>query len=180
MDTAGHGEAAWREIYDAGQDMEIIAYGLEALGAMRIEKGHVAGPEFDGRTTLEDLGLGRMASTKKHFIGRAMLGREGLVDPARPKLVGLESVSGVPLRGGSQIVEQAKPNGAGKMPMLGHITSTTYSPVLGKNIALALVQGGLEREGQMLYAAHPLRGEHTPVRVVQPVFFDPEGERVRG
>ena len=177
---AGHGEAAWQQIYDAGQDMEIIAYGLEALGAMRIEKGHVAGPEFDGRTTLEDLGLGRMASTKKHFIGRAMLGREGLFDPARPKLVGLESVSGVPLRGGSQIVEQAKPNGAGKMPMLGHVTSTTYSPVLGKNIALALVQGGLEREGQMLYAAHPLRGEHTPVRVVQPVFFDPEGERVRG
>jgi sarcosine oxidase subunit alpha len=175
---AGHGEAAWQEIYDAGQDMEMIAYGLEALGALRVEKGHVAGPEMDGRTTLEDIGLGRMASTKKQFIGRAMLGREGLVDPARAKLVGLESVSGVPLRGGSQIVEQANPGAA--CQMIGHITSTTYSPMLGKNVALALVQGGLEREGQTLYAAYPLRDEHTPVRVVHPVFFDPEGERLRG
>ncbi len=177
---AGHGAAAWQEIYDAGQDMEIIAYGVEALGALRVEKGHVAGPEMDGRTTLDDLSLGRMASTKKQFIGRAMLGREGLVDPARAKLVGLESVSGVPLRAGSQLVKPAKPNSAGRTPMLGHISSTTYSPVLGKNVALALVQGGLEREGQTLYAANPLRGEHTPVRVVQPVFFDPEGKRVRG
>ena len=176
---AGHGAAAWQEIYDAGQDMEIIAYGVEALGALRVEKGHVAGPEMDGRTTLDDIGLGRMASTKKQFIGRAMLGREGLVDPARPKLVGLESVSGAPLCGGSQIVEQASPNIAPPVPMLGHITSTTYSPMLEKNVALALIQGGLERAGQTLYAANPLRGEHTPVRVVHPVFFDPDGERLR-
>ena len=66
---------------------------------------------------------------------------------------------------------------------LSQINTTMFRyrhTVLGKNVALALVQGGLEREGQTLYAANPLRGEHTPVRVVQPVFFDPEGERVRG
>ena len=40
-------------------------YGLEALGTLRIEKGHVTGAELDGRMSLDDAGLGKMASSKK-------------------------------------------------------------------------------------------------------------------
>ena len=47
-------------------------YGLEALGALRIEKGHVTGAELDGRMTIDDVGLGKMASTKKSYIGSSM------------------------------------------------------------------------------------------------------------
>ena len=47
-------------------------YGLEALGALRIEKGHVTGAELDGRVTADDAGLGKMTSVKKSYIGSAM------------------------------------------------------------------------------------------------------------
>ena len=73
----------------AGAAFDIVPYGMEALGVLRIEKGHVAGPELDGRTTARDLGLGRMLSTRKAFIGQTLMARPGLADPQRPALVGL-------------------------------------------------------------------------------------------
>ena len=82
----------WRaSLMQAGEPFGIVPYGTEALGVMRIEKGHVAGNELDGRTTADDLGLGRMMSSKKDFIGRVMATRPGLADPKRPKLVWLAS-----------------------------------------------------------------------------------------
>ena len=84
------GDALIRHLFDAGQPFEVTPYGSEALGVMRIEKGHPAGNELNGQTTAADLGLGRMMSKKKDFIGRIMAQRQGLVDPARPTLVGLK------------------------------------------------------------------------------------------
>ena len=89
----GHGMALWERLMAAGEPMDITAYGTEALSIMRIEKGHVAGNEIDGRTTAMDLGLGRMASSKKSFVGQAMAARPGMTDPSRPAFVGLEPVS---------------------------------------------------------------------------------------
>ena len=59
---------------------------------MRIEKGHVAGNEINGQPTARDLGLGRMMSTKKDYIGRVMAQRPALLDPDRPALVGFKPV----------------------------------------------------------------------------------------
>ena len=68
-------------------------YGTEALGVMRIEKGHVAGNELNGQTTARDLGLGRMMSTKKDYIGRAHgAGDRRSSTPNRPSLVGFKPV----------------------------------------------------------------------------------------
>ncbi|HCH24271.1 MAG TPA: hypothetical protein DE179_08240, partial [Oceanospirillaceae bacterium] len=64
---ADHGEAVWQHIMDAGKDFDIAPYGLEALGALRIEKGHVTGAELDGRVTLGDVNMAGMASKKKWF-----------------------------------------------------------------------------------------------------------------
>ena len=64
-------------------------YGLEALGALRIEKGHVTGAELDGRVTIDDAGLGRMASPDKPFIGNALRKRPELLREDRPQLVGI-------------------------------------------------------------------------------------------
>ena len=89
--SAGYGEALWQRLFDEGQGLDLVIYGSEALGALRIEKGHVAGPELDGRTTLADLGLDRMASTKKPFVGGTLMQREGLAETDRPRLVGLET-----------------------------------------------------------------------------------------
>ncbi len=68
---ADYGWALWEALLAAGAGDNIIPYGTEAMGVLRIEKGHVAGPELDGRTTPEDLGLGRLVSAKKpDFIGK--------------------------------------------------------------------------------------------------------------
>jgi sarcosine oxidase subunit alpha len=149
------------------------------MGVLRIEKGHVAGAELDGRTTPDDLGLGRLVSAKKDFIGRASLDRPGLRDGGRKRLVGL-----VPhdrtmrLRAGAQIVSD--PDAPLPVPMLGFVTSAAFSPTLGHSVALALLSGGLGRKGERLIAAFPLKGEAVPIEVVDPVFVDPEGKRLHG
>src|SRR5215472_6922694 len=56
---ARYGDALPRALMQAGEPFGIVPYGTEALGVMRIEKGHVAGNELDGRTTADDLGFGR-------------------------------------------------------------------------------------------------------------------------
>ena len=50
---------------EAGEEFGVTAYGTEALGVLRIEKGHVAGNEINGQTTARQMGLGRMVSQKR-------------------------------------------------------------------------------------------------------------------
>jgi glycine cleavage system aminomethyltransferase T len=165
----------WTRLIEAGA----VPYGLEAMGAMRIEKGHVAGPEINGQTTAADLGLGKLVSTKKEFIGKTLLRRPGLNDPARLALVGLVPEDRkTPIRAGSQLV--ADPKVPPPVPMVGHVTSVTWSPTLGHPIALALLASGARRMGETVVAASPMSGDFVPVRVVSPHFFDPEGARQNG
>jgi sarcosine oxidase subunit alpha len=182
--AADHGTGVWEALMSAGKELDVIPYGLEAMAVMRIEKGHVAGQELDGRTTPEDLGLGRMASRKKHYVGRRLLEREGLADPDRPRLVGLVPKDGrTKIDAGAILVEGpalAPAHGHGPIEKLGHVTSVTWSENLGKPIALALLSGGQRRKGQPLYAAYPLRNRTVAVEVTEPCFIDPEGERLRG
>jgi methylglutamate dehydrogenase subunit C len=145
---------------------------------MRLEKGHVAGPEIDGRTTARDLGLARMVSGKKDFIGRRLAERPGLADPARPQLVGFVPVEGAErLRAGAHLL----PEGVEPRAELaqGHISSIGYSPTFGHFIALGFLRHGPERIGERLDAAYPLKGERMAVEVRHPVFLDPEGARLR-
>lgn len=135
---------------------------------------HFAGPEIDGRTSLADVGLGRMASNKKSFIGSVLRQRDGLVSSDRPTLVGLESIDGVKLRAGAILCEQGKHSGHG----IGFISSVTYSPALKKHIALGFVSGGMQKDGQEIDAIFPLKNELASVRVTSPHFYDPEGSRL--
>src|SRR6185503_13008477 len=102
---ARYGDAAIRAIMAAGAEFGITPYGTEALGVMRVEKGHVAGNEINGQLTARDLGLGRMMSKKKDFIGRVMAERPALVAPDRPALVGFQPVDrGARLRAGAHFI----------------------------------------------------------------------------
>ncbi len=173
---AHHGAAVWTRILEAGKPHDIIPYGVEALGTLRIEKGHVAGPELDGRTTAEDLGLAGMTSRKKDYIGASMLDREGLIDSQRLKLVGFVSAAGEKIRPGAHLVAA---NDTSSPPRsLGHVTSTTYSPALEKYIALGLLEDGPKRLGEKLVATYPLKNIDVEVEVVSAHFFDPEGSRM--
>lgn len=168
------GTAVWEALMETGRDFDMVPYGTEALGTLRIEKGHVTGSEIDGRTTADDLGLGGMCSKKKAFIGSAMLGREGLTDPNRLQLVGLVSKENRALKIGAHLTATDNSNSA------GHITATTYSPALKSYIALGLLAGGRERHGETVTARFPLRNDTHEAEVVDPVFYDPDGSRMHG
>jgi heterotetrameric sarcosine oxidase alpha subunit len=175
---AGHGMQVWEALIEAGKPFGMVCYGLEALGTMRIEKGHVTGAEIDGRTTARDLGLDWMLSKKKPFVGSMMMDREGLADENRVRLVGIIALDNRPLNGGAHIVEEANENEPRNS--IGHITAVCYSPALGKYIGLALVKGGKKRHGTRAFVSDPLRKRFGPVEIVSNHFFDPEGKRMHG
>ncbi len=173
---ADYGIALWTRLLGSAAPLGIRPYGLESLASLRIEKGHAAGLELDHRTTLDDLGLGKMASREKAFVGRELRLRPALQDPERWSLVGLECLeSGKRLRGGSILFAAVEPQkGHGR----GYITSVTWSVELQKYIALGLYDGGLKNVGQEVVCAFPLKGEQVRARVVSPVFLDAKGERL--
>ncbi|KQX25990.1 MULTISPECIES: sarcosine oxidase subunit alpha family protein [unclassified Sphingomonas] len=173
---ARHGLETWRALVELGRPLGVEPYGTEALGVLRIEKGHVAGPELNGQTTAADIGLGRMVSKKKDFIGRLMALREPLADPMRPRLVGLRSSR--PFSAGAHLLPAAGPFTAAHDQ--GHITSAAYSPTLRQWIGLGLLDNGSNRIGETIAAHDPVRNAHGDVEVCSPVFVDPEGTRVHG
>lgn len=172
------GENMWNAIWEAGQKHGLVPYGTEALSVLRIEKGHVAGNELDGRTTAADMGLGKMMSSKKAFIGEKMAGREGMIADDRATLVGLKlKDANARLRGGAHLVEDR--NNTNSETDLGWVTSVADSPAVGCWIGLAYLKGGLEEyEGKQLYAVNPLYDEAAIVEVCSPHFFDQKGERL--
>ncbi|RMD48417.1 MAG: sarcosine oxidase subunit alpha family protein [Alphaproteobacteria bacterium] len=154
-------------------------YGTEALGVMRIEKGHAAGPELNGQTAAQHLGMGAMLSRPKDAVGRVLARRPGIDRPDGPRLVGLIPVDRRTLvRAGAHLV--APDAAAVTANDLGHVTSACWSPTLGHPIALALLEDGARRHGQRLRAVDPVRGVEVAVEVVAPHFVDPEGGRQRG
>jgi len=174
---ARYGDATIRTLMAKGAEFGIAPYGTEALGVLRIEKGHAAGNELNGQTTARDLGLGRMMSSKKDFIGRVLAARPALTDPLRPTLTGFKPLDKRRrLRGGAHLFVP----GMRVCPenVEGHMTSVCFSPALGHWIGLGLMKRGPERVGERLRTFDPVRGEDFEVEVCSPNFVDPEGKRV--
>jgi sarcosine oxidase subunit alpha len=174
---AGYGEAVWSAINEAGSAHGLVPYGTDALGSLRIEKGHVAAAEINGHTTASDLGLQGMMNRNGDFIGRVNAMRPGLVDPERPRLVGIRAVDPAfenRLRAGAHIVD-AK----GSTQSLGWVSSVTRSATLDCWIGLALIRHGPEQIGKRLFATFPLKGETVGVEITSPHHVDPENKRVR-
>jgi methylglutamate dehydrogenase subunit C len=169
-------QSLWEHILESAGSLGIRPYGLEALASLRIEKGHVAGLELDHRNTLDDLGLGKMASKDKAYVGKELRFREKLQAPDRWSLVGLELLEPDKKLRGASILFAAKDEikGHGR----GYITSVTWSTELGKFIALGLYQGGLQHEGEEIIGAYPLKNEQVRLKIVSPHFIDKEGLRL--
>jgi heterotetrameric sarcosine oxidase alpha subunit len=169
-------QSLWQHVMKAGEPMGLKPYGLEALASLRIEKGHVAGLELDHRNSLDDLGLGKMASKKKAFVGEVLREREDMMAPERWSLVGLELLEpDKKLRGGAILfasTDEIKGHGR------GYITSVTWSTDLQIYIALGLYQGGLAHENEEIIAAFPLKNEQARLRIVSPHFIDRQGTRL--
>ncbi len=175
---ARFGDSLMRAILEAGAPFGIAPYGTEALGVLRIEKGHPAGGELNGQTTAHDLGFGKLLSAKKDFIGRFMAARPALTDPARPSLVGLRPLDREDrLRAGAHLIP--KDAEATAKHDQGYVTSIAFSPSLGHWLGLGLLARGPERHGEIVRAYDPVRGGDVLVEVRPPCFIDAEGERLR-
>ncbi|WP_137131706.1 sarcosine oxidase subunit alpha family protein [Rhizobium sp. FY34] len=171
---AGYGEAVADAIMEAGQGDGICAYGVEALNVLRIEKGHVTHNELEGRTTADDVGLGRMmAMQKPDFIGKRLSTRFGLTAADRLQMVGLKPVEadGEIKAGAHLLKENAKPSMINDQ---GFVSSACYSPTLGSHIALAMLKSGRERFGEKIVVWDALRGQELLAEVCAPVFVDPD------
>lgn len=176
---ARYGDSLMDVLMEAGKDLGVTPYGTEALGVLRIEKGHAAGNELNGQTSAAMLGMGRMVSSKKDSIGAVLSRRSGLSDKDGLRLVGFEPLDNdAALPAGSHLFTQGVPQ-SGQTDQ-GWLTSSAFSPHLGRQIALGFLKGGDHRMGETVTVANPLEGQSIQARVVSPHFIDPEGERLRG
>ena len=173
---SNYGESLWESCMEAGKEFNITPYGTETMHLLRAEKGFIiVGQDTDGTMTPIDLQMDWIVSKKKYdFIGKRSLYRSDTMREDRKQLVGLltENKNEV-IEEGAQIVSELnnKP-----VEMLGHVTSSYYSPNLDKSIALAVVKGGKNLLGQKLFI--PLEGRTINVTVANPVFLDKENKRL--
>jgi sarcosine oxidase subunit alpha len=176
--SAEYGLRIWEILFEAGQELGVTPYGTEATHILRAEKGYVIiGQETDGTVTPFDLGLDwAIDKAKADFIGKRSLTRPALLDRNRKQLVGLVPTDGrtVPEEG-SQLTLMARSRIP--VPMLGHVTSAYWSSATGGPIALALLKGGRNRQGEAVFARSA--GKAVQCRVCPPVFYDPKGGRMR-
>jgi len=175
---SNYGTFMWEKIIEFGQEMNIEPYGTEALSTLRIEMGHVAGSELDGRTIPYDVSLEGMLSKKKDFIGKRSLTREAFLNPKREKVVGvipLDKKTTIPE--GSHLVKDG--NASSPNPKLGHVSASCWSVEYNNPFSLAIIQDGKNRIGEKLYAVSPLNNKNIAVEIVSSHYVDPKGERVR-
>ena len=174
---AGHGLALWEALMAAGAEFGVMPYGTEAMHIMRAEKGFIMiGDETDGTVIPQDLNLGWAISKKKaDYLGKRGQERTYLASPDRWKLAGFEALDGSVIPDGSYIIADGY-NGNGQRNTQGRVTSTYYSPTLKKGIAMGLVKGGMDRLGDVV-EFNTLTTATVKARVVDPVFYDKDGEK---
>jgi sarcosine oxidase subunit alpha len=176
---ARYGDALARVLMEAGEDLGVTPYGIEALSVMRIEKGHPAGRELNGQVSAHHLGLEGMLSGAKDFIGSVMAQREALTRPDGLRLVGLKPVDpAATLTAGAHFLNPGAASTASHDQ--GYMTSVAHSPNLGTSIGLGFIKDGRNRMGDVVRAADFVRGTDIEVTIMSPHFFDPEGARLHG
>ena len=173
--ATSYGLALWQAFLRVGENFDLTPVGTEALHVLRAEKGYIAvGHDTDGTVTPGDLGMDWIVSKKKDFLGRRSLARADSARADRRHFVGLLPEVRVPE--GAQIVAEHRRRPP--MKMIGHVTSCYDSATLGRPIALAMIDAGRERMGETVTIPLTMQGRVVRAKIVSPVFYDPEGERL--
>jgi len=175
---ARYGNSMMDVLMEAGREFDAVPYGTEALGVMRIEKGHAAGNELNGQTTALNLGLGGMVSKKKDCIGQTLSQRPEMNRDDAIRLVGFRPVDRArKLIAGSHFITHG--DDATMSNDQGWMTSVAFSPSLDHSIGLGFIKRGHERMGEIVRAVSPVHDTEMDVEIVSAHFIDPEGERLR-
>ena len=173
---ASFGKSVWEKCMEAGKEFNITPYGTETMHLLRAEKGFIiVGQDTDATMTPIDLQMDWIVGKKKYdFIGKRSLYRSDTIREDRKQLVGLLTDDPqIVLEEGAQIVEDVNKK---PIEMLGHVTSSYYSPNLNKSIALGVVRGGKNMMGKKLFI--PMENKIISVTVADPVFLDKENKRL--
>ena len=175
---ARYGDALMRKLVVEGEEFNVTPYGTEALGVMRIEKGHAAGNELNGTTTALNLGMGRMVSKIKDSIGSKLSEREGLNEAEALKMIGIKPIDGNDkVTAGGHLMNKDGPVNATHDQ--GYVTSAAFSPSLNSMIGLGFLKNGDERLGEKMRLVSPVTDLNVDVEIVSAHFIDPEGGRQR-
>ena len=171
-----YGRGLWDALLQAGEEFGIKAYGTEALHILRAEKGFIViGDETDGTVTPLDVGMSWAVSKKKpDYIGKRSLEQSFLKKEGRKQLVGLltDDPQEVLPDGAAAVSKAGK---ASIKDLIGHVTSSYWSPTLERSIAMALVENGQKMMGETVH--FPLEDKTVAAKIVDPVFYDKEGAR---
>ena len=168
----------WELLWTQGKPYDLTPYGTETMHVLRAEKGYIIiGQDTDGTQTPHDLNMSWVVSKKKEFIGKRSFQLPYLQSTGRPQLVGLLPENGDQvIPEGAYITElNASADKHGKTPHLGFVTSSYYSPALGRAFALVLVSNGLDRVGEMV--AVPIGKDLYRASICDAVFYDKENIR---
>jgi aminomethyltransferase len=182
----------WDALMTAGRAFDIRPVGMLALDVARVEAGLLLiDVDFHSsrkalidsqRYTPFEMGLGRLVMLdKRQFVGRRAL---VAAQPPRRRIVGLEidwpSVEtryddlGMPPQISSTASRTPVPVYSGRQ-QVGRATTTTWSPILKKLIALATIDAPHEREGTSVdfeITVEAVR-HRVPATVVKTPFFSP-------
>lgn len=153
-------EKLWRLLRRVGEPFGLIPCGLGARDTLRLEAGMpLYGHEMDEEISPLEAGLGfGVKLGKDEFIGRDALIAKG--EPQRVR-VGLEVT-------GRGIVREHQPLYVGATE-IGHSTSGTHCPYLGKPVAMALIDRAYSAIGTEIEA--DVRGRRVACKVVPYVFY---------
>ncbi len=177
-----HALTLWERIFYYSKDLDLVPYGTETMHLLRAEKGYIiVGQETDGTVTPIDLNLNWMIGKNKNdFIGKRSLTRSDIIKSDRKQLVGLIPLNkAYGIEEGQHVVEEENINTPITKPvkMLGHVTSSYFSPTLNHCVAMALIKGGNRKIGSQLYVSTTDLNT-IPVEVVKPNFIDPKNEKL--
>lgn len=169
--------ALWTLLMSAGAARGIAPVGIDAWMVLRTEKGYLhIGADTDGSTNALDVGWGHFLKKTNDFIGQRSLLRSEDQRTDRLQFVGFAVESGQPpLELGAHVILNDV-SGAARSD--GYVTSSAYSPFLRQAVALGMLRGGSGRKGEKVRIGSADAAREATV--VDPTFYDPAGERLRG
>ena len=166
----------WDVLMAAGQGHGLTPVGIDAWMVLRTEKGYIhIGADTDGTTNALDLGWGHVLKKKNEFIGKRSLLRSADQRADRLQFVGFAVTGADPLPVGDHVIAVAE-NGTSISE--GYVTSTAFSPFMQRPVALGMLRCGLARKGETVRIGSGAATREATV--VDPTFYDVDGERLRG
>ncbi|HXF73852.1 MAG TPA: aminomethyltransferase family protein [Actinomycetota bacterium] len=184
----------WDALFRAGEPFGIRPAGIRALDVCRVEAGLIlAGVDYTGvrqaaspeqEHSPYEIGLGRLVDlAKADFVGKRALAAEAARGGPPRRLVGLElaweGIEAAFARHGlppavSPVVDREPTPVLRGGDQVGRATSTTWSPILKRMIALAQVDRRCEDPGTRLEVEWTVEGEpaRIPATVVPLPFLD--------